>query len=143
MSFIYGLWSLSGCLCGVIYLLRDRPLLSYLQIIAMLPTPELSHISEETYQQVYEPAGQSSSPKLRIEDTFILLDALERDIPFLRQLCSRKSLHDIPLVIEIGCAFRSIVLMASSGSGCVSAFLQKHIFLPHECCIQTLFRRID
>ncbi|EGG13062.1 uncharacterized protein MELLADRAFT_32299 [Melampsora larici-populina 98AG31] len=63
----------------------------------MIPTPDLSHISRKDYDDVYEPA----------EDTFILLDALEADLDFLKALK--------PLIcVEIG-----------SGSGCVSVFAQK------------------
>ncbi|GAA5903639.1 hypothetical protein JCM8208_003642 [Rhodotorula glutinis] len=59
----------------------------------MIPTPTTSHLSAVDFEDVYEPA----------EDTFILLDALERDAALLKG--SR-------VVLEIG-----------SGSGCVSAFL--------------------
>ncbi|EIW64937.1 putative methylase [Trametes versicolor FP-101664 SS1] len=60
----------------------------------MIPTPDLSHLKNEDYKHVYEPA----------EDTFILLDALEEDAKVLQNIK--------PLVcLEIG-----------SGSGCVSAF---------------------
>lgn len=63
----------------------------------MIPTPDLSHLQKADFDIVYEPA----------EDTFILLDALEQDADYLRQLS--------PLVcLEIG-----------SGSGCVSAFVAK------------------
>ncbi|KAJ8327904.1 hypothetical protein BDV3_005245 [Batrachochytrium dendrobatidis] len=60
-----------------------------------VPTPDISHISRDQYQSVYEPA----------EDTFLLLDALEKD---------RNILLDIQptIALEIG-----------SGSGCVTAFL--------------------
>ncbi len=40
------------------------------------PTPDLSHLSKEDYDQVYEPA----------EDSFLFLDALEKDIDHLKQL---------------------------------------------------------
>ncbi|KAI9091832.1 S-adenosyl-L-methionine-dependent methyltransferase [Phlyctochytrium arcticum] len=60
----------------------------------MHPTPDLPH-SSSTYQDVYEPA----------EDSFLLLDALEKDLDFLAD-------RQPTLVLEIG-----------SGSGIVSTFL--------------------
>jgi len=61
----------------------------------MIPTPDLSHLSSIDYDRVYEPA----------EDTFLLLDALEKDAEHLR--ASKPT-----ICLEIG-----------SGTGCVSSFL--------------------
>ncbi|KAF9243826.1 S-adenosyl-L-methionine-dependent methyltransferase [Melanogaster broomeanus] len=61
----------------------------------MIPTPDLSHLSDDDKLNVYDPA----------EDTFLLLDGLEKDAEQLKD--------QQPLIcLEIG-----------SGSGCVSAFL--------------------
>ena len=67
----------------------------------MLPTPDLTHLGEEDYEHVYEPA----------EDSFALLDALQNDRSMLR------SLFACPLVVEIG-----------SGTGIASSFMQSQIF---------------
>ncbi|TFK41291.1 S-adenosyl-L-methionine-dependent methyltransferase [Crucibulum laeve] len=61
----------------------------------MLPTPDLSHLSTDDFEVVYEPA----------EDTFLFLDALEADAETLKDLKP------------------SICLEIGSGSGCLSAFL--------------------
>jgi release factor glutamine methyltransferase len=52
----------------------------------MRPTPDLSHLTKEDYGRVYEPAGMSPKHLIisncscrSIEDTFLLLDALEKD----------------------------------------------------------------
>ncbi|KIJ21476.1 hypothetical protein PAXINDRAFT_63754 [Paxillus involutus ATCC 200175] len=66
----------------------------------MIPTPDLSHLSDDDKLNVYDPAG-----KIRYCDTFLLLDGLEKDA---EQLQKQKPL----ICLEIG-----------SGSGCVSAFL--------------------
>ncbi|KAI6153333.1 S-adenosyl-L-methionine-dependent methyltransferase [Pisolithus tinctorius] len=61
----------------------------------MIPTPDLSHLTEQDKLHVYDPA----------EDTFLFLDALEQDAEDLK--------GEKPLIcLEIG-----------SGSGCVSAFI--------------------
>ncbi|KZO94996.1 S-adenosyl-L-methionine-dependent methyltransferase, partial [Calocera viscosa TUFC12733] len=61
----------------------------------MLPTPDLSHLTRQDFALIYQPA----------EDTFILLDALERDAELIKTA-------DPTVSLEIG-----------SGSGCVSAFI--------------------
>ncbi|KAG8887331.1 hypothetical protein FRB98_000200 [Tulasnella sp. 332] len=59
------------------------------------PTPRLNHLTSHDYEHIYEPS----------EDTFILLDALERDASELQALKPT-------ICLEIG-----------SGSGCVTAFV--------------------
>lgn len=64
-----------------------------------METPKYSHLTSEDYNQVYEPS----------EDSFLLLDALELELPFLQQ---KK-----PLVcLEIG-----------SGSGIIISALAKYL----------------
>lgn len=70
----------------------------------MLPTPSYM-ISDEQRESVYEPA----------EDTFLLLDALEKDAEVLRD-------RDVSIVVEVGC-----------GSGVVSAFCAQ--LLQRPACI--------
>ena len=63
----------------------------------MIPTPDLSHLTRNDYDLVYEPAGAKLTHPVQIvpyilifsptaEDTFILLDALEKDADELRKL---------------------------------------------------------
>jgi len=42
----------------------------------MHPTPDISHITTENYNDVYEPA----------EDSFLLMDALENDVQFIKKI---------------------------------------------------------
>lgn len=65
----------------------------------MLATPDYSHFSCKDYEKIYEPS----------EDTFLFLDALEKDIEYLNNLKPE-------LVLEIG-----------SGNGLVINFLAKHL----------------
>lgn len=65
----------------------------------MVATPLYSHLSKPIYNSVYPPA----------EDTFLLLDTLEEELPLLQQT---------KISLEIG-----------SGSGVVSTFVK--ILLPH------------
>ncbi len=57
----------------------------------MIPTPDISHLTKEDYDRVYEPAGMSPNHLIisncsfrSIEDTFLLLDALEKDAQSMR-----------------------------------------------------------
>lgn len=61
----------------------------------MIPTPDVSHLTDKDYSIIYEPA----------EDTFLFLDALEADAGDLKEL---KAL----ICLEVG-----------SGSGCISSFV--------------------
>jgi release factor glutamine methyltransferase len=95
----------------------------------MIPTPDLSHLRPEDYEHVYEPAGKSSQSLKMIqqipllEDTFILLDALEQDAEQLKSISPRISL-EIGLV-HLQCNLLQLLAnpFIRSGSGCVSSFL--------------------
>ena len=59
----------------------------------MLPTPDLAHLTAKDYGIVYEPAGEilknsflNCPSDLILEDTFLLLDALEADANDLKTL---------------------------------------------------------
>ena len=57
----------------------------------MIPTPDLSHLTRHDLEQVYDPAGKYANmnytPTLihLLEDTFLLLDALEQEAGELRK----------------------------------------------------------
>ena len=75
----------------------------------MLPTPDYSHFKTEDYENFYEPA----------EDTFLFLDALEKEINYLNGIQ--------PLfAVEIG-----------SGSGLVINFLAKNLHNKNTYFIAT------
>ena len=79
----------------------------------MLPTPDLSHLSSKDYELIYEPAGEIQTLITRwiithiftiSEDTFLLLDALEKDAEALRAIkptvcleIGQETLHHISL----------------------------------------------
>ncbi|KAJ3163237.1 HemK methyltransferase member 2 [Geranomyces michiganensis] len=76
---------------------------------AQHPTPDLSHLKRADYRNIYEPA----------EDTFLFLDALQKEREFLASLS--------PVIcLEIG-----------SGSGCVSVFLASLLAPYHALFLST------
>jgi release factor glutamine methyltransferase len=78
----------------------------------IVPTPDLSHLNKKNYQNLYEPA----------EDTFLFLDALEKDSLFLERLKPS-------LCVEMGV-----------GSGTVLTFLS---FLLNELNVQSFLLGVD
>ncbi|KAK9380439.1 S-adenosyl-L-methionine-dependent methyltransferase [Kockiozyma suomiensis] len=78
----------------------------------MFPTPSTSHAD---YDKVYEPS----------EDTFLFLDLLQEELPFLQRRFSDLSILGSPLVLELG-----------SGSGVVVTFFHNHI-LPDALFLGT------
>ncbi|XP_071956315.1 methyltransferase N6AMT1-like isoform X2 [Antedon mediterranea] len=71
----------------------------------MFETPDISHLKAKDYEHVYEPA----------EDTFLLLDALQKDYAFIQKIRPT-------LCIEVGC-----------GSGTVTSFVSKLLGSSAHC----------
>ena len=71
-----------------------------------------------------------------IEDTFILLDALEHDIPRLRQLSSQKT--SLPIVIEIG-SFAPVVPHNFNQVGLDQAVSLRSFKRRFSCLVNAVF----
>lgn len=99
----------------------------------MIPTPDLSHLTRKDYDLIYEPAGTKPHTSCTmhphtfppiVEDTFVLLDALEKDVDELKKL-------QPSICLEVGWVNQSIwwltpdrrTSVCRAGSGCVSTFL--------------------
>ena len=95
------------------------------------PTPSLGHLSSTDYERVYEPA----------EDTFLLMDALEKDTDFLMSRrcvrrttqrlrycpeCSRACVNNVYICIRRP----TFCLEIGSGSGTVITFLANLLPFP-------------
>ncbi len=76
--------------------------------VDIFSTPDISHLSMKDYDQVYEPA----------EDSFLLLDAIEKEYDFLRELKPT-------ICLEVGC-----------GSGVISTFISR-LFKGDIFCTST------
>lgn len=109
----------------------------------MIPTPDLSHLTKNDYERVYEPAGEGRSlyepgevrtPHKKTEDTFVLLDALEADAEHIRALAPRLCL-EIGRVLSKLCyhPYQDVDFASRSGTGVVSTFLAQIIGPSNSC----------
>ena len=87
-------------------------LLSEMLISSRIPTPDLSHLKAEDYENVYEPA----------EDSFLLLDALELELDEIRGWkSSERFLLKKNILVEKRGLF---CLEVGGGSGIISTALR-------------------
>ncbi|KAL9963213.1 hypothetical protein ACROYT_G032391 [Oculina patagonica] len=85
------------------------------------PTPSFSHLSQTDYQNVYEPA----------EDTFLMMDALEKDAEFLKD---RRPL----LCVEIGSGSGALITFLASILGPCAHYIATDINpIATQCTSQT------
>lgn len=85
------------------------------------PTPSFAHPRQEDYQNVYEPA----------EDTFLMMDALEKDADFLRK---RRPL----LCVEIGSGSGALITFLASILGPFTHYIATDINpIAAQCTSQT------
>lgn len=88
-----------------------------------LPTPNISHFTESDYEHIYEPAGKVARSLSQLdtgddpvlEDSFILLDALELDAQDLRRM-------NPSVCVEIGSAVSKLSLILE-GTGALTDLL--------------------
>lgn len=85
------------------------------------PTPSFSNLNQEDYQHVYEPA----------EDTFLMMDALEKDADFLR---ARRPL----LCVEVGSGSGALITFLDSIIGSLTHYIATDINpMAAQCTSQT------
>ena len=76
-----------------------------LNAVMSFPTPSLAHLKKTDYDNIYEPA----------EDTFLMMDALEKDAEFLKEQRYYISIFDPSCILSqagfnfcgVGCVCRS------------------------------------
>ncbi|CAH3166598.1 unnamed protein product [Porites lobata] len=85
------------------------------------PTPSFAHLKKTDYDNIYEPA----------EDTFLMMDALEKDAEFLKE---QRPL----LCVEIGCGSGALITFLASILGPLSYYIATDINpIAAQCALQT------
>ena len=70
----HALWIHTANMVSKVFVLWQHRVACFSSSMAF-PTPSFAHLKQEDYENVYEPA----------EDTFLMMDALEKDADFLKE----------------------------------------------------------